>query len=99
MSCEEFPSTDMGRVGQVINFYVQGDSLTELERLAHDNLVESLPPPMQHGLRTRVWHRWYPEAPYPGLTVGMRDVTVVSSNEILIPYGDFDIDNVPWEKL
>lgn len=94
-----FPSSDMGRFGQVINLYVQGDALTSLERLAFSELVKSLPAPMQHGVRTRVWHRWYPSVAYPGLTVGMRDVTVAASNEVLIPYGDFDITAVPWDKL
>lgn len=94
-----FPSSDMGRYGQVINLYVEGDSLTDTERFAFSDLVKQLPPPMQHGVRTRVWHRWYPETPYPGLTVGMRDVTVAASNEVLIPYASFNMDNVPWDKL
>lgn len=94
-----YPSPDMGCVGQVINLYVEADSLTPTERTAFSALVKSLPPPMQHGVRTRVWHRWYAGAPYPGLTVGMRDVTVAASNELLIPYEDFNMDNVPWDKL
>lgn len=94
-----FPSPDMGRYGQVINLYVEGDSLTDSERFAFSQLVLQLPPPMQHGIRTRVWHRWYPATPYPGLTVGMRDVTVVASNEVLIPYATFDMASVPWDKL
>lgn len=94
-----YASPDMGAFGQVINLYVQNDILSSLERLAFSELVKSLPPPMQHGVRTRVWSRWYPSTPYPGLTVGMKDITVNASNEVLIDYGVFDIDNVPWDKL
>lgn len=94
-----YDNPSMGHFGQVINLYVQNDALTSLERLAFNSLVESLPPPMQHGVRTRVWYRWYPDVAYPGLTVGMRDVTVVASDEVLIDYGIFDINSVPWDKL
>lgn len=94
-----FPSPDMGRYGQVINLYVEDIVCTDTERSAFSALVLQLPPPMQHGIRTRVWKHWYPDAPYPGLTVGMRDVTVVASNEVLIPYAIFDMASVPWDKL
>lgn len=97
--CEAYPSPDMGCVGEVINLYVENDALTDEERAAYDQLADSLPPPMQHGIRTRVWRFWYPSVPYPGLTVGMRDVTVTASNEVLIPYSTFDMNSVPWEKL
>lgn len=93
-----FPSSDMGRYGQVVNLYVEAPSLSPAERTAFSDLVLQLPPPMQHGIRTRVWSHWY-STPYPGLTVGLRDVTVVASNEVLIPYDDFVMNNVPWEKL
>lgn len=94
-----YPSPDMGRFGQVINLYTENDALTPTELSAYSTLVKQLPPPMQHGVRARTWRHWYPDAPYPGLTVGMRDVTVVASNEVLIPYEDFNMDNVPWDKL
>lgn len=94
-----YPSPDMGRLGQVINLYVEAESLSPTERAAYDALLFQLPPPEQHGIRTRVWKFWYPDAPYPGLTVGMRDVTVSASNEILVPYDDFVMANVPWDKL
>lgn len=94
-----FPSSDMGRYGQVINLYVEDVVCTDAERSAFSALVLQLPPPMQHGIRTRVWRFFYPLVDYPGLTVGMRDVTVAASNEILIAYDDFVINNVPWEKL
>lgn len=94
-----FPSPDMGRYGQVINLYVEAESLSQPERAAFSALVLQLPPPMQHGIRTRVWRFWYPDVPYPGLTVGMRDVTVAASNEVLIPYASFDMNAVPWDKL
>lgn len=93
-----YPSPDMGRYGQVINLYVEADSLSPTELTAYSTLVKQLPP-MQHGVRTRVWHRWYPDTAYPGLTVGMRDVTVTASNEVLIPYDTFDMNSVPWDKL
>lgn len=99
MSCKEYPSPDMGCVGQVINLYVSGVPLSLAERAAHDELLVALPPPMHHGLRVRVWDDNYPSTPYPGLTVGMRDVTVVASDEVLVPYTSFNMDNVPWEKL
>lgn len=94
-----YPSPDMGRYGQVINLYVENGVVSPLERIALDTLLQQLPPPEQHGIRTRVWRFWYPDVPYPGLTVGMRDVTVAASNEILIPYEDFNMSNVPWDKL
>ncbi|ATW58280.1 hypothetical protein CNR37_00073 [Pseudomonas phage ventosus] len=94
-----YPSPDMGRFGQVINLYVENPENTQEERAAYSQLVLQLPPPMQHGVRTRVWRHWYPDTPYPGLTVGMRDVTVTASNEVLIPYEDFVMANVPWDKL
>lgn len=94
-----FPSSDMGRYGQVINLYVENPVCTQEERAAYSQLVLQLPPPMQHGVRTRVWRFFYPDAPYPGLTVGMRDVTVVASNEVLIPFDTFDMNAVPWDKL
>lgn len=94
-----FPSPDMGRYGQVINLYVEDNPQTDTERLVYNTLVAQLPPPQQHGVRIRVWKTFYPNTPYPGLTVGMKDVTVVSSNEILIAYDDFVMANVPWDKL
>ncbi|QYW06699.1 hypothetical protein uav_168 [Pseudomonas phage UAVern] len=94
-----YPSPDMGRFGQVINLYVQDPVCTPEERAAFSALVLQLPPPMQHGVRTRVWRFFYPDAPYPGLTVGMRDVTVTASNEVLVPYDTFDMNSVPWDKL
>lgn len=99
MICQEYPSPDMGCVGQVINLYVETLPNTDDDRAAYDSLQSQLPPPMQHGLRMRVWDQWYPDVVFPGLTVGMRDVTVVASNEILVPLVDFNMDNVPWEKL
>ena len=89
----------MGCVGQVINLYVETLPNTDDDRAAYNDLQASLPPPMQHGMRMRVWNQWYPLVDYPGLTVGLRDVTVVASNEVLVPFEDFDISNVPWEKL
>lgn len=94
-----FPSSDMGRYGQVINLYVENNPQTDAERAAYADLVSQLPPPQQHGVRIRLWSAFYPEVPYPGLTVGMRDVTVAASNEVLIPYEDFNMANVPWDKL
>lgn len=94
-----YPSPDMGRLGQVINLYIEDVIATQEENEAFASLALSLTPPMQHGIRTRVWKFWYPDVPYPGLTVGMRDVTVSASNEILIPYDDFVMANVPWDKL
>jgi len=94
----EYPSPDMGCVGQVINLYVETLPNTDADRAAYDALQAQLPPPMQHGLRMRVWSQWY-STPYPGLTVGMRDVTVVASNEVLVPLVDFDMASVPWDKL
>lgn len=99
MTCREYPNPDMGCVGQVINLYLEALPHTDDDRAAYDALQAQLPPPMQHGLRARVWSQWYPEVPYPGLTVGMRDVTVVASNEVLVPYATFDMASVPWEKL
>lgn len=94
-----YPNPSMGRFGKVINLYVQNESLDPTERAAFDDLVSQLPPPMEHGIRTRVWKFWYPDVPYPGLTVGLRDVTVAASNEVLIPYLTFNMANVPWDKL
>ena len=102
-NCVEFDpcyeSPFMGEVGQVINLYVNNNPQTAQERQAFFDLAKALPPPMKHGVRVRLWEQWYPEAPYPGLTVGMRDVTVTASNELLIPYDDFVMANVPWDKL
>lgn len=97
--CEGYLSPDMGLVGQVVNLYVQDVPMTPTERLAYSELVKQLPPPMQHGVRPRVWRFWYPDISYPGLTVGMRDITVVASSEVLIPYEDFQMENVPWDKI
>lgn len=94
-----FPTSDMGGFGQVINLYVENPVVSDTELAAWYSLLQQLPPPEQHGIRTRVWRFFYPDTPYPGLTVGMRDVTVSASNEVLIPYDTFDINNVPWEKL
>lgn len=94
-----FPSSDMGRFGQVINLYVENPVLSDTELTAWYSLLQQLPPPEQHGVRTRVWRFFYPLVDYPGLTVGMRDVTVAASTEVLVPLASFDINNVPWEKL
>jgi len=94
-----YPNPSMGHFGQVINLYVENPECTDAERSAFSALVLQLPPPMQHGIRTRVWRFFYPDVPYPGLTVGMRDVTVTASNEVLVPYDDFVMANVPWDKL
>ncbi|WPJ20537.1 hypothetical protein vBPFY1MI_78 [Pseudomonas phage vB_PF_Y1-MI] len=98
-SCEGYPSPDMGRWGQVISLYVEDVPLSPTERSAHEHLAATLPPPMEHGMRVRVWKHWYPDAAYPGLTIGLRDITVSASNEVLIPYDEFKMENVPWEKL
>lgn len=99
LGCDGYPSPDMGRFGQVINLYVEHEALSPTERAAFSALVLQLPPPMQHGIRTKVWRFNYPEMPYPGMMVGMRDITVVSSNEILVPYEEFDMGSVPWDKV
>lgn len=98
-ACNGYPSPDMGRVGQVINMYVEHEALSVAERAAFSALVLQLPPPMQHGIRTRVWRFFYPSAPYPGIMIGMRDITVIESSEILIPYDQFEMGNVPWSKI
>lgn len=97
--CVDYQSPDMGLFGQVINLYVEHEALNPTERAAFSVLVLQLPPPMQHGIRTKVWRFSYPTVPYPGLTVGMRDITIISSSEVLVPYDEFNMENVPWDKI
>lgn len=94
-----YQSPDMGLVGKVINIYVENVPLTEEEREAYDSLVSQLPPPMDRGVRVRVWRFWYPNTPFPGITVGLRDLTVIASSEVLVPFEEFNMENVPWEKI
>lgn len=86
-------------IGKQIIFYASANPLPADERAKYQHLVDTLPPRPDCGIAINQWSVVYPNVTFPGVMIGMRDLTVASSAEVLIPYDSFNMEQVPWDKL
>ncbi|WYV99127.1 hypothetical protein Amme3_00131 [Pseudomonas phage vB_PpuM-Amme-3] len=94
-----YVSPFVNEIGKQIIFYASANHLPADERAKYQNLVDTLPPRPDCGISINQWAAVYPNVAFPGVMIGMRDLTVASSTEVLIPYESFNMEQVPWEKL
>lgn len=97
MSCYISPRVDV--VGKVITMYHSGHPLDGYELECYRKLLADLPPRPDCGIVLHKWGTFYPNVQYNGVMIGLRDVTTPYSQELLIPFNEFDMRSVPWEKL
>lgn len=86
-------------IGKQIIFYASANPLPADERAKYETLMAQLPPRPDCGIAINQWSVVYPNIAFTGVMIGMRDLTVASSTEILIPYESFNMEQVPWDKL
>lgn len=86
-------------IGKQIIFYASANPLPADERAKYEALLAQLPPRPDCGIAINQWPVVYPDVPFTEVMIGMRDLTVVSSTEVLIPYDEFNMEQVPWDKL
>lgn len=85
--------------GRTITMYVGNIPLNGDETVAYQTLLQKLPPDPTCGIQIKKWFDYYPTAPFFGIMIGLRDMTVAQSIEVLVPYADFNMEAVPWDKL
>lgn len=96
-----YPPGYVAEIGKVINYYSFGRIASTAELLEHKSLVNRLPPVYLYGIRMRPWSDWYPDTPFTETMVGLyvKSPDCLTVMEMLIPYSEFNMDNVPWDKL
>ncbi|WYV99815.1 hypothetical protein Roomu2_00135 [Pseudomonas phage vB_PpuM-Roomu-2] len=94
-----YVSPFVNEIGKQIIFYASANPLPADERAKYQNLVDTLPPRPDCGISINQWAAVYPNVAFLGVMIGMRDLTVASSTEVLVPYESFNMEQVPWEKL
>lgn len=94
----EYVSPFVNVYGKTITMYHGGYPLNGDETIAYRRLLVELPPRTDCGIVLVNWYDRY-TTQLNGIMIGLQDMSLPNQPEVLIPYNEFDMRNVPWDKL